>query len=234
MSNPIECRVAGVERSNDGAARLTAKGRATRERILDIAAELILERGVTGVGIEDVRKAAGVSGSQMTHYFCDKRTLVREVIARQAESTLADHQAPELMGFSTFAALRLWGDLILERQRQRHCQGGCNFGSLAGQLVESDPDSRPDFAAGFQRWLDLFRSGLRTMRANGDLIASADPDELAYALLTSMQGGMLLTQTLRDTGPLEAAFNAALTRILAHAGHPDRAARDLRLPPPAG
>jgi TetR/AcrR family transcriptional repressor of nem operon len=210
-------------------ARLTAKGRATRARILDVAADLILERGVAGTGIEDVRKAAGVSGSQMTHYFRDKRTLVHDVIAWQAEATLAEHRAPELDSFATFAALRLWADLITERQRQRQCQGGCNFGSLAGQLVESDPETRGDLADGFETWLTLFRQGLEAMQKNGELTGDADPRALAYTLLTSMQGGMLLTQTFRTTEPLEAAFDTALARVASFAADPASAARTLRL-----
>ena len=60
----------------DEAARLTKKGRATKERIVSAAADLIFEYGVAGTSIEDVRRAAGVSGSQMAHYFHDKRRLV--------------------------------------------------------------------------------------------------------------------------------------------------------------
>jgi TetR/AcrR family transcriptional regulator, transcriptional repressor for nem operon len=217
----------------EGPVRLTAKGRATRNRILDTAAGLILERGVAGTGIEDVRKAAGVSGSQMTHYFRDKRTLIHDVIAYQADATLAEHQAPELGGFATLAALRLWADLVTERQRQRHCQGGCSFGSLAGQLVESDDDARGDLADGFGRWIALFQRGLEAMKASGELTSAADPLTLAYTLLASMQGGMLLTQTLRITAPLEAAFDTALAQVASFAADPARAARTLRLNRPA-
>jgi TetR/AcrR family transcriptional repressor of nem operon len=222
----------GEQHEHEPGAPLTAKGRATRARILDIAAELILERGVAGTGIEDVRKAAGVSGSQMTHYFVDKPTLVHEVICFQAEATLAQHQAPELDGFRTLASLRLWADLITERQRQRHCQGGCNFGSLAGQLVESDPETRGDLAEGFERWLALFQQGLEAMKTSGELTSDAGPRTLAYTLLTSMQGGMLLTQTLRSTEPLEAAFGAALAQVGSFATRPAEAARILRLTRP--
>jgi hypothetical protein len=47
-----------------------------------------------------------------------------------------------------------------------------------------------------------------------------------------MQGGMLLTQTLRDTAPLRASLDAALTYIGASAAGPDAAAKALRLPLP--
>src|SRR6202000_3559834 len=96
--------------------QLTAKGQATRERILATAADLIMQHGVTGAGIDYVRAAAGVSGSQMTHYFRDKRHLVKDVIAWQAQSVLAQHRAPELGELDTFAALRLWADLHVQRQ----------------------------------------------------------------------------------------------------------------------
>jgi AcrR family transcriptional regulator len=213
----------------DTMPRLTAKGRATRERILQIAADLILQHGVTGAGIDDVRAAAGVSGSQMTHYFRDKRHLVKDVIAWQAESVLHQHRAPELGELDSFAALRLWADLHIERQQQLGCQGGCSFGSLAGQLVESDPETRTDLASGFGQWLELFRHGFTLMKDRGELTEQAEPDSLAQALLAAMQGGMLLTQTLRDLASLRASLQAALTYVGIFAADPDSAAKALRL-----
>ena len=68
--------------------RLTSKGRATRARIVEAAAGLMSRQGVAGTSIDDVRKATGMRGSQMTHYFRDKRSLVRAVIAWQADAAL--------------------------------------------------------------------------------------------------------------------------------------------------
>ena len=50
----------------------TRKGRQTRDRIVAVAAELIYQRGEAEVGVRDVKQAAGISGSQMTHYFPDQ------------------------------------------------------------------------------------------------------------------------------------------------------------------
>ncbi|SNT19828.1 transcriptional regulator, TetR family [Streptosporangium subroseum] len=193
--------------------RLTSKGQATRARILGVAADLILKRGVVGTQIDDVRRAAEVSGSQMTHYFKDKRALVKDVIAWQAQATLDNHTQPELGHLDSFASLRLWAHLVTERQKQVGLEGGCQFGSLAGQLVESDAETRADLAAGFERWLELFRKGLLAMRDRGDLRREADPEALAYALLGALQGGMLLAQTLRRIEPLRDALDAAVTHV---------------------
>src|ERR1700754_231119 len=163
--------------------RLTPKGQATRARIVGIAAGLIFEHGVAGTSIEDVRQAAGVSGSQMTHYFTDKRSLVRAVVAWQAETVLEFHQLAALGELDSFAALDLWGELNIARQKRLACRGGGSFGSLGREVVERDSDTRVDLAAGFQRWEALFGHGLRLMKRRGELRPEANPDELATCLL---------------------------------------------------
>ncbi|WP_329484305.1 TetR/AcrR family transcriptional regulator [Kribbella sp. NBC_01484] len=188
--------------------RLTAKGHATRARILAAAADLVHRRGVAGTQLEDIRRVAGVSGSQLTHYFRDKPTLIDDVIGWQAE-TLLDRE-PAL---DSIAAWHRWADRVVARQTARRFEGGCDFGSLAGQLAESRPETRARLAAGYQRWLDRFRTHLRTMRDNGILRPDADPDYLANTILAAMQGGALLTQTLRRPEPLRDSLNAALVTL---------------------
>jgi TetR/AcrR family transcriptional regulator, transcriptional repressor for nem operon len=188
--------------------RLTTKGRATRERILAVAADLVRRQGVARTQLDDVRRAAGVSGSQLTHYFHDKQTLIDDVIAWQADLTL--ERDPVL---DSFAAWRRWADQIVARQTARTFEGGCDFGSLAGQLAETSPSTRARLADGYDRWLGSFRHDLRGMRDRGLLRADADPESLAHTLLAAMQGGVLLSQILRRPEPLRDALDAALARL---------------------
>jgi hypothetical protein len=51
------------------------------------------------------------------------------------------------------------------------------------------------------------------MHDRGDLRREADPDQLALATLAAVQGGLLLTQTRRDTLALEAALDTVLAHI---------------------
>src|ERR687889_2781985 len=68
--------------------RFTGKGQATRARILEHAADLIYTKGVHATNNEQLRRAAGVSGSQLNHYFPNKESLVLAVIAWQADRVL--------------------------------------------------------------------------------------------------------------------------------------------------
>ena len=154
--------------------RLTRRGRETRERIVAAAAELIFERGVAETTLEDIRAAAGVSGSQVYHYFEDKQALVRAVIDHQTDAVL-DTQGPHLDHLDTLPGLRAWRDLLVEHQRSLECRGGCPIGTLGAEVAEIDDAARMAVARGFGRWEARIRDGLRAMHARGDLPGQCGP-----------------------------------------------------------
>lgn len=193
------------------APRLTRKGQATHDRIVAVAAELMFRGGVAATSLDEVKTAAGVSSSQLYHYFADKAALVRAVIGYLTEATLGAQQ-PQLARLDSLEALRAWRDKVVELKRRQQCRGGCPIASLAGELAEGDEDARLALAEGFARWEDAIRAGLRAMHARGEL-GSANPDQLALALLAALQGGLLLTQLRRDTEPLEIALDTLLGHL---------------------
>ena len=194
------------------AQHLTRKGQATRDRIVGAAAALMFSHGVAGTSTDDVQAAAGVSSSQLYHYFGDKRALVRAVIAHQIRAVL-DGQEPLLSQLDSLEAMRTWRDAIVDLQRQRKFQGGCPLGSLASELADHWPEARADLAAGYNLWETAIRNGLRAMHDRGELVPDADPDRLALATLTALQGGLLMTQVRHDTAALEATLDAMLDHI---------------------
>jgi AcrR family transcriptional regulator len=191
---------------------LTKKGAETRGRIVGAAARLIFERGVAGTGMEDIKEAAGVSSSQLYHYFADKQALIHAVIAHQSDAVLAA-QEPLLGKLDSLDALRAWRDQAVAIEKQLQCKGGCPIGTLAGELAEADPEARADIAAGFARWEGAIAQGIAAMQERGELPAEVDPDRLALALLAAHQGGLVLTQVRRDPAPIEAALDAMIDHV---------------------
>jgi TetR/AcrR family transcriptional repressor of nem operon len=194
--------------------RLTARGRATRERVITAAAALIHERGVAGTSLDDVRAASGTSKSQLYHYFADKSALVRAVVERQVVHVL-QAQATALDCLDSMSALRAWRDRVVELNAEVACAGGCPLGRLASELAESDPAARDALAAGFGEWQARLTAGLRAMQDRGELAVDVDASALALGLLAAAQGGLLLAQTARTTTPLEVALDLALDGIQA-------------------
>lgn len=191
---------------------LTKRGRETRQRIVAAAAELMFDNGVAETTLEDIRAAAGVSGSQVYHYFEDKQALVRAVIDYQTDAVL-HAQCDHLDHLDTVGGLRAWRDFLVEHQRRLGCRGGCPIGALGAEVAETDAVARIAAARGLARWEQRIRDGLQAMHARGDLPADADPQDLALAMLAALQGGLLLTQLQRDTRPLEVTLDAMLDRV---------------------
>ncbi|MFI5782500.1 TetR/AcrR family transcriptional regulator [Nocardia sp. NPDC051570] len=194
----------------------TARGQATRERIVTAAAQLMFERGVAGTSTPDVRDAAAVSSSQIYHYFADKSALTRAVIEFQAARILDGQQA--LLGrLDSMRALRAWRDAVVSIVRDLDCRGGCPLGSLTNELADSDPLARAALADSFTRWTTAIEDGLRAMVDRGVLRDDTDPHHLALATVAALQGGLILTRAHRDTEALEAGLDAMLERIAFHA-----------------
>jgi len=193
---------------------LTARGAATRSRIVNAAADLFYEQGVDRTSLDEVMAASGVSKSQLYHYFADKDALVLEVIARQTERVL-DAQRPHLETLDSLPALTAWRDAIVRLNREARGKG-CPLGSLASELANDSGPARERLAGSFAMWRHRIEQGLTKMRERGELAASADPQELALALLSAVEGGLLLAKTTQSSRPLEIALDMAVDHVARH------------------
>lgn len=69
--------------------RVTPRGLATREALLDATAELVAARGFHAVGILEIGAAAGVSGSALYRHFANKQELLVALFDRVVDALLA-------------------------------------------------------------------------------------------------------------------------------------------------
>ena len=194
----------------------TVRGQASRERIVHAAAMLMIERGVSATSIEATLERAGASKSQLYHYFDDKHGLVEAVIAH-ATAMVFDAQQPHLVAFDGWTAIEAWADQIVAMHDEHGTELGCPLGTLAAELVATDDRARTLLAASFSDWERHVRDGLATMQARGEIDVSADVDDLAVAVMASLQGGLLLSKVNRSVRPLRLALDAAIAHLRARA-----------------
>jgi TetR/AcrR family transcriptional regulator, transcriptional repressor for nem operon len=198
--------------------RLTTRGAAMRERIVSAAADLVWAQGAGETSLDDVMEKSGASKSQLYHYFADKDALLREAAALQTKRVLATHG--QLL--DSLDALRRWRDAVLAL----NSQDGCPLGALVYQLPQSAKRARTVVGDGFETWRMQVEKGLVKMRDRGELSRDASPADIALAVLTALQGGLLLSKGEKSNRPLEVAFEMALAYVAAH----DRRAAGERKP----
>ncbi len=208
--------------------RLTAKGRATRDRIVKAATGLIINDGLSALNMDALRKATSVSGSQLAHYFTDKRALIRAVVAHQIHVVLDFHRQPKLRALDTFEDFERWIDLNMRYLRRIGYSGTPTYHGLAGQLVKSDTAIRDTLAAGYWQWIELLEQAIQRMKDHGVLVADADPRKLALIIVSAHQGGATLTFTYREEWPHADAVRFAVNYLRMFATNP---AERVPLPP---
>jgi AcrR family transcriptional regulator len=193
---------------------MTRRGRASRERIVERAAELFAERGIAATTVDEVLAAAGAGKGQFYHYFRSRDELAAAAVGFRCEQVVAG--LTEALGsVSSLAGLEeaLAGFIAGFEQSG---MPGCPIGTLATEVTGRNEDARVQAAAGFDAWERLLADVLERMRQRGELRADAQPAVLATGLLASIEGGMVLSQARRDMTSLRIAVDTGLARVRAH------------------
>ncbi len=178
-------------------------GTATRERILDEAQRLVIDRGFAATTVDAVLEAADTSKGAFFHHFPSKDQLGQALIERYARSDLAiqaefmaaaeaasDDPAEQLIRFvSLFEEAA--SELVSE-------QAGCLYVSFVyeRQLVAGDVHSTIEDAVLAAR--ELLARKLEAAIALHPPRVPVDVTALADLAFTVFEGGFILARTLRD------------------------------------
>ncbi|MFF4733562.1 TetR/AcrR family transcriptional regulator [Streptomyces mirabilis] len=198
-----------------GAQRLTRKGRETRRRIVEGAAEEIRERGAASTTLDDIRARTATSKSQIFHYFPGgKEELLLAVAACEADRVLED-QEPHLSNLRTWSAWQDWRDAVLRRYEQQGVN--CPLGVLITELGRTTPAAQQLTGQLISTWQAALREGVRDMQETGEIDRQLDADRTAAALVAAVQGGVTILMATGGIAHLEAALDTTLTLLRAGA-----------------
>ncbi len=190
--------------------KLTAKGRATRQRIIEGAAEHLRGDDPAGVTLDDIRAITGTSKGQLFHYFPDGKEELLLEVARYEAGRVLDDQQPHLGALTSWPAWERWRDSVVARYR---AQGrSCPLGTLLGQAVTT-PGAAEVVGTLLEQWQAHLCAGVAAMQDAGLVRAELDAERVAGAFIAGIQGGV---QVLRSTGRiwhLECALDTLIDHL---------------------
>ena len=104
-------------------SKRAARGRATREQLIEVATRLFAERGYEDTSIEAVLAAAGVSRGALYHHFAGKDTLFEAVVESVSDrinvemtAAIGDEQDPmAIVKTAALGWIDLAGDPVIQR-----------------------------------------------------------------------------------------------------------------------
>jgi TetR/AcrR family transcriptional regulator, transcriptional repressor for nem operon len=183
----------------------------THERIVMAAMDLFLRKGYGSTSIAEVLQHADVNAGSLYHFFPGKQDLLLAVLDTYHSGIRELLLEPAWRGVADpieriFALLACYRDALT----QTDCTYGCPIGSLALELHEPDPPVRRRLAANFSAWVEAIVECLDA--AAERLPPRIDRQALAEFVLTTMEGGVMLSRTWRDI----AYFDRAVAELRRH------------------
>jgi AcrR family transcriptional regulator len=175
----------------------------TRERLLGLAEAAVLDKGFAATSIEELITGAGISKSGFFYHFRDKGALAKALIERyiERESALFDdlfRRAAELNedplhGF--LVALKMLAEMMADLPKGHP---GCLVASFCYQDQLFNREVRELTAGGVRRWRAFFCDRLEAIAKRYPPRLAVDLEGLADMLSALVDGGIILSRTLKE------------------------------------
>ena len=190
-----------------------ARGRATREEILDVAMQLFGEVGYRTASLREVASRVGISHPGLLHHFASKAVLLAAVLERRDEIDDAAFEADLAAGHDYVDALTR----VIERNASR--PGIVElFATLSAEATSPDHPAHAYFQDRYRRVLDQGVDEFQRRRDEGRLRPGVDPltaSRLTVAVMDGMQIQWLLAADTPDTRPdMAATLRAHIATLL--------------------
>ena len=183
----------------------------TKERILDITAELFMRYGYTGTGLKQIVANANAPFGSVYHFFPGgKEQLGDEVIHRSGQMYLELVEAVFDAAPDLLTGVHDVYSGAAEVLRQTDYADACPIATVALEVASSNDRLRQATADVFVTWID---GATERIAAAGIEVARARL--LALMLIEMLEGAFILSRALRDTEPLDAAGTAATALVAA-------------------
>jgi TetR/AcrR family transcriptional repressor of nem operon len=170
---------------------MAAQATDKRSRIVDTAARLVHEQGFARTSLADIARESGVPLGNLYYYFKTKDAIGEALIEKMSTAHGArrarwDAELEPRERIEAFVQATIDNRETLARR-------GCSFGTLCAEL-HKEPGPLAERAA------TLFDGILKWLEAQFRLLGKgAESRDLAFHLVSALQGASLLTNTFHDT-----------------------------------
>lgn len=165
-----------------------------RAGIVESAARLYREKGLSGVGVAEITRDAGLTHGGLYRHFESKDALAREACLRAFEWTITPLDGLEQdSDASSTTKLQAMVDSYLSASHRDHPGEGCPAAALATDAARAGPEMSEVFAQGVERNIQRF------MR-----VLEGEPVEKraqTMVMLSSMIGALVLARATAAGNP---------------------------------
>lgn len=188
--------------------QLKTRKQETRERILETAGRLFREKGVDGVGVDQIMREAGLTHGGFYGHFASKEELVTEACAAAAEGA-TDHWRSVIDSAGPGCAFTAFVDAYLNGCGE-DAETGCAIALLGPDIARRGEVVRKAYTEQVSVFLDFLT----------DTFAFSRPH--AIAIMSALVGGLSMIRASGDPGLAAETVSAVRNSVLelARSGSP--------------
>ena len=179
----------------------------TAEKVLDVAQEMIQQRGYNGFSFREIAQAIGIKSASIHYYFPSKGDLGVALVKRYRKAFAAELSAITARHGAAQKRLKRFIELFRRTLTDdRLCLCGM-LGAEKGVLPEEVNAEVRDFFALCEAWLvEVLKQG----RQAGEIDYRGTPRVMADQLLALLEGAMVVARSLDDVARFDKAAGAFL------------------------
>ncbi|SFC82317.1 DNA-binding transcriptional regulator, AcrR family [Flexibacter flexilis DSM 6793] len=180
---------------------MTTKAERTKQFILDTAAPIYNEKGISGVSVDDVLAATKLTKGCLYSHFENKDDLTEQVVdillQKITEKIKQEVAKGKTVKSKLFHFLDFYKDPI-----QTFIPGGCPIFNTAVDADDNYPHIKEKvaavFRAGQEDLANLFRQGIE----NGEFTQALDPTVMAFKIVACVEGGLVMCRAMNSAKPM--------------------------------
>ncbi len=184
-----------------------SKGEATREKILETAAELINRKGFGATSINDLLGATGLKKGSLYFHFSCKEALGLAILEKARDGFLSFLDM-SLSGATPGKKLDNFLNKVMRTHKKSGFVGGCIFGNTALEMGDAESCFAGFIEKVFEEWVERLRTVVAAAQDSGEIASDLSADVLAGHMVAAIEGGIMLARLKKDEKPLRDALTA--------------------------
>ena len=171
-----------------------------KERLLQVAFDLIWDQSYGSVSVEQICRRAKVNKGSFYYFFKTKTDLVVAAYEEHWRLKLPDYERIFSKARPPLQRLKLWCDYTIGVQKQRRAKYGhacgCPYTSLGGELATRDPKIRRTAQDLIERHVQFLAAAIADAQSEGQ--AQAGDARVKAQLIHSLVIGLALRAKIYD------------------------------------
>lgn len=183
---------------------MTRKGESSKDRILDAAEALIMQRGFAGTSVDDILKGAELTKGAFFHHFAGKGELARELVERHAQKDMAfftelarraEEKSDDPLE-QVFLFMEGFEDYVSRLGEQ---PPGCIYAVYTYESMQFEPAIRELVADTLRQWTAIYARKFHEVLDRYEPAQPVTARELAEMAVSVIEGGFVLARAYGDS-----------------------------------